>query len=114
LPEFPDAVSAETTHNPYYDHDGSLLGYTTNVVYGVPSGTSADEVVSSHIESLAEEWRVETEQSAVVEAGSGRERGVVLTAVFTKGDTTVSVNTDNIAVSGEHSSFEVVVNAGAS
>ena len=114
LPVFPGAVVDRATSSPYEEAEGSgpapydVIGYTTNVVYEAPPDARAQQVIDFYAERLAGEWEARFEEIPIVVGGTGERRGTVLTALFTRGEAQVSVNTDGIVV-GEGHTFEVVV-----
>jgi len=94
LSAFPSSSVVRTASSDYReDEHGPVVGYTTNVVYEVPSGTTADDVIEFYKRQLSS-WMVSSEDIPV--AGDD----VVRIAHFRHGENGVSVNTDNLLPSG--------------
>jgi hypothetical protein len=113
LPALPGAELTQTTTAPYFEGDGAgapVAGYTTNAVFRVPDGTSAEDVVSFYEEELSGEWESRREESPIVDQPTGERIGTVITATFTQDGATVSVNTDGIATGD--STFEIGIDSG--
>jgi hypothetical protein len=95
LPQPPGAHKLDTTSAPYYDEDGDgPVGHTTTIVYGVSSGTDAEQVIGFYATKLRPRWRCRREQT-----------GAPLLHC-TRGSALVSVNTENM--SSAEPRFEVV------
>jgi hypothetical protein len=102
IDEFPGASEQRRTSNPYRAYeDGPVAGYSTNVVFAVAEGTTAEAVIDFYREQL-ESWQMELE-----EFGEGPE--VVLIANFGRDGAFIQVNTDNMHNDNQRSTFEVVV-----
>jgi hypothetical protein len=108
LPVYAGAERTDVSDNPYFTDSGERVGYTTNVIYDPPDGTTDREVIDFYMETMPAEWDRRAQEIPIVEAGSGEQRGVILGAAFTRGEATVSVNTDNMMPDAP-GTFEVAI-----
>jgi len=109
LPVYPDAERTDVTDNPYFTDSGDRLGYTTNVIYDPPDGTTDREVIDFYMGSMPDEWERRVEEIPIYEIGNDEPQGFILAAAFIRGEASVSVNTDNM-MAGAPGTFEVAIN----
>ncbi|MEX0683162.1 MAG: hypothetical protein WED85_06800 [Dehalococcoidia bacterium] len=115
IPKPPAAEVERQDSSPYYVYETDEVdGYTTNTVYSV-SGMTDEEVIQFYIDALGGEWkycRDETPMIEIVERGQPENTpfGYVLTAAFSRGDASVTLNTDGLAVGDQVAgTYELVV-----
>ena len=123
LPQVPGSQRLEVESSPYYlGDDGSVDGYTTNVVYRASPEITAQEVIDFYVRSLEDEWEYELEEIPTLRldgavpgqpdrldgAEPGQPDDSILLVHFTKGENEVSINTDGMTV-GAGQTFELVV-----
>ena len=123
LPQIPGSQQRTVQSSPYYlGDDGSVDGYTTNVVYRASPDITAQEVIDFYVRSLEDEWEYELEEIPTLRldiavpgqpdtldgAEPGQPDDSILLVNFTKGENEVSINTDNMT-GGAGQTFELVV-----
>jgi hypothetical protein len=68
LPQFPGAERLSVTSDRYYEgaegpYGRIPVGYSTEALYMVPSGTTPGEVVDFYVDNLPDGWRYKTNES---------------------------------------------------
>jgi len=100
LPKMPGSSLLEITSSPYYaEHETVLaktLGYTTSAKYVAPTSATPKDVIDFYVAELKDRWQLREERLPISSGGE------ILVAHFTKDRASISVNTDEMTVVGNH------------
>jgi hypothetical protein len=100
LPVYPGAVIYGQGNSEYRDgEEGPVIGWTTDVTYDVPQGTTAEEVIAFYVEALGSEWaHCETNiEPSLPSSGEGEGTPAALVETFVQAGASVMVGTLGLA-----------------
>lgn len=115
LPTYASATVKSRSDSPYYlTEQGPVSGYTTNVVYRVPTNITDDAVIAFYIQQLGDDWQHCSEQipvRAIVPAGATPPTplGFVKNVSFFRVGAEVSVNLDGLGPVTRPNTYEIAV-----